>query len=224
MNDLTYTEFHNNYVYSKALRKVYQNRSHLEGTEFWKVILPNSRKVFISKRLQPDKCIVRMNMLYPSAGEVFYLRLLLINKACRSYAELRNSGTNNVHNVDEEEEMDENAETNPNRTFQEACLRNGLLHDHNEAIRCFQEAMIFSAPKELRNLFVIQSIQGFPTLNIFNDPIKRRAMSLDYIIRDHQGDNSPMALNNLLLDLSTRFQLEGRYYSNLKQIVLLSFL
>jgi len=40
--------------------------------------------------------------------------------------------------------------------------------------------MVFSTPKELRNLFVIQTIQGFPTEAIFNDATKRIAMQRLY--------------------------------------------
>ena len=71
--------------------------------------------------------------------------------------------------------------------------------------------MVFSTPEELRNLFVIQTIQGFPTEAIFNDATKRIAMSKDYIIRNGQGNNSPMAWNEFLTDLAERFQAENRY-------------
>ena len=195
MDQLTYTEFINLYCWDKKLRSTFLKAPHLQGYAWWKITLPNRRVIFITKRLHPDKCIVRMNMIYPSAGEIYYLRLLLLHNPARSFKDL-------LHSVDDND---------GNKTFQECCLVQGLLHDHNEAIRCFEEAMIFSSPRDLRNLFVIQTLQGFPTEDIFNNPIKRKAMSLDFIQRNQQGDNSPMAMNELLTDLALRFQAENRY-------------
>ena len=82
--------------------------------------------------------------------------------------------------------------------------------------------MIFSTPGELRNLFVIQTIQGFPTEAIYNDATKRIAMSKDFIISNGQGNNSPMAMNELLADLAERFQAENRfeYLFDLNNIIL----
>lgn len=189
MDQLTYTEFFNLYCWEKKLRSALLKKPQLEGVTWWKVELPNRQTIYITKRIHPDRCIVRMNMVYPSAGELCYLRILLLHVPTRSFEELLNR---------------------ENGTYQEACLVSGLLHDHNEAIRCFDEAMVFSAPRELRNLFVIQTVQGFPTNAIFEDPLKRKAMSLDYIQRYQQGDGSPMALNDLLTDLATRFQAESK--------------
>jgi len=98
-------------------------------------------------------------------------------------------------------------------TFQEACMYSGLLHDLKEAIKCFEDSMITSTPWQLRNLFITQTIQGFPTVKIYNDPVKRRAMSLDYIFHHQQGDNCRLALNDLLTDLAERMKSENKTLS-----------
>jgi hypothetical protein len=49
-------------------------------------------------------------------------------------------------------------------TFQEACLFNSLLNDVKEAMKCYEYAMTTGTPPILRNLFVIQTIQGFPII------------------------------------------------------------
>ena len=89
---------------------------------------------------------------------------------------------------------------------------NLLLEDENEAIQCFQEAMVFCTPQELRNLFIIQTLQGFSTYNIFNNTDKRKAMSLDYIQRHQQGETFELAFHDLLIDLASRLQSDGGRY------------
>ena len=196
MDQLLYTEFMRLYCWDKKLKPTYAKQPQNEGFTWWKINLPNRKTVFITKRLDPEKCIVRMNMVYASAGEIYYLRLLLLHLPARSFKDLINLTTTRRNVI---------------RTYQEACLHHGFLTDFNEAMRCFEEAMVFSTPGELRNLFVIQTIQGFPTEAIYNDAEKRIAMSKDYIIRNGQGNNSSMALNELLTDLAERFQAENRF-------------
>ena len=77
MDELTYLEFFTIYCYSRKLRKSMQNKPREEGRTWWKVRLPNGVEVYVVKRQRPDECIVRMNMLFASAGEIYYLRLLL---------------------------------------------------------------------------------------------------------------------------------------------------
>jgi hypothetical protein len=204
-----------------------QRKPNYEGRSWWKLTLPNGVQLFVTKRERPDECIVRMNMLYSSAGEVYYLRLLLNTYPTRT---LKDFLTRHYHNGLEEDEKNcttdssvegvnehRNNRNNPIRvanTFQEACLFNGLLNDVKEAMKCFEYAMITGTPPILRNLFVIQTTQGFPTIQIFNDPIKRRAMSLDYISRHRQGDNSRLALNDLLTDLAERMKGDNKTLSD----------
>jgi hypothetical protein len=57
---------------------------------------------------------------------------------------------------------------------------------------------------------VLQTIQGFPTLEIYNDPQRKRALMLDYIMKRGQGDNSPLAVQDLLTDLAQRFLQESK--------------
>ena len=65
-----------------------QNEPGQEGRSWWSLILPNGVKLYITKRQRPDDFIVRMNMLYATAGEVYYLRLLLNHYATRKLKDL----------------------------------------------------------------------------------------------------------------------------------------
>jgi len=85
-----------------------------------------------------------MSMLYPNIGELWYLRLLLLNIPIRSFEEAKIvDGT--VY-----------------ETFQKAAIARGLCRDQVEATRCFKDAMIFSSPPELRELFPMRS--DFPQI------------------------------------------------------------
>ena len=227
MDELTYLHFFTIYCYSRKLRRSKQTKPHEEGRSWWKITLPNAIEVFVTKRERPNECIVRMNMLYSSAGEVYYLRLLLNIFPTRTLKDLLTR--HHIHtNGSNEQEDESNNDTNQffskisdrtqfvraANTFQEACLMNGLLNDIKEAIACFEYAMITGTPPMLRSLFITQTTQGFPTIQIYNDPIKRRAMSLDYIFRHEQGDNSRLALNDLLTDLAERLKGENKTLSS----------
>ena len=224
MNELTYLEFYTIYCYSRKLRKSKQNKPTDEGRLWWKLTLPNGVELFVTKRERPDECIVRMNMLYSSAGEVYYLRLLLNTYPTRTLKDFLtrhySNGLENEANAADNHsagEVNENGEIQYIRaanTFQEACLFNGLLNDVKEAMTCFEYAMITGTPPLLRNLFITQTVQGFPTIQIFNDPQKRRAMSLDFISRHRQGFNSRLALNDLLTDLAERMNGENKKLSD----------
>ena len=207
MDELTYLEFFTIYCYSRKLRKSMQNKPREEGRTWWKVRLPNGVEVFVVKRQRPDECIVRMNMLFASAGEIYYLRLLLNHYSTRTLKDLLL-----LHQVDDDNDDDDD-QLKALNTFQEACMYSGLLHDLKEAIKCFEDSMITSTPWQLRNLFITQTIQGFPAVDIYNDPVKRRAMSLDYIFHHQQGDNCRLALNDLLTDLAERMKSENKTLS-----------
>ncbi len=54
------------------------------------------------------------------------------------------------------------------QSFQEVTYRRGLLQSDSEAVDSFQEARLYQSPNALRALFVLLTIQGFPTINIYN--------------------------------------------------------
>ena len=88
-------------------------------------------------------------------------------------------------------------------TYQEACTANGLLSNENEAEIAFNEAIIDSTPSELRSLFVILTLQGFPTINIFNTYLEN--------LKDFDNCRN---YNDVLIDLNDRFNRENKNMSN----------
>ena len=119
--------------------------------------------LYVYKRHKPESHIVRMGMVYVSAGEIWFLRLLLLNCPAFSYEGLRY--------VDDIE----------HQSFQAAAVARGLVKDLQQAYMCYDEARAFRTPFELRMLFASLTLQGFATGNIYSDVNCRESMMTDLI-------------------------------------------
>lgn len=93
----------------------------------------------------------RIASIFPSAGDAFYQRLLLLHKPARSLADLRTI----------------NGTTMPN--FQMAAKELGLIEDADETYRTLQDAIAGTSPRGLRQMFASLTMHGFPTASIFYD-------------------------------------------------------
>jgi len=146
-----------------------------------------------SKDPTKPKAVNRMGMLYPNAGEIFYLRILLYNFPAMSFLDYRTNGPI-VH-----------------KTFQESAVSHGYVNDNNEAILAFVAIMTVSTPAELRAFLVMMTSDGFPTLCIIDNKDYFAMCYADYLHMDIDcRNNEPLARNKCLLDLKRRFQLIGK--------------
>jgi len=79
-DSLKFTDFFNQFCYHKKKLPVrFRNRPQLENIDWFLIHVENIGSVFIFKRTKPSDIITRMSMLYPNVGELWYLRLLLLN-------------------------------------------------------------------------------------------------------------------------------------------------
>lgn len=99
-------------------------------------------------------------------GEKWYLRLLLLHYPAFSFKDIK-THQNITYG-----------------TYQSAALAAKLVEDENEAFTAFQWALQYSTPAELRNLFVIMTTQGFPTLNIYQNHELRFKLMEDFIYQN----------------------------------------
>jgi hypothetical protein len=154
---LKYTELFNSYSWSYTKPKRYINNS--SNNDLFNITIPEIRKpVYLFKKKDQTNSITRMEMPPIQAGEIWYLRLILLNKSVKSYDEAINN----------------------NETFQLAAINEGFVVDKQEALICFRMATEYSTPQQLRALFVLLTLQGFPTHIIIEDDNLMHKMSQDF--------------------------------------------
>lgn len=153
-----------------------------------------SKSIFVKKRKNPANVLVRLEMVAFSSGELWYLREILRHKAFRSFEEARTV----VCPLTKESIVCE--------TFQMAAVQEGYVLEGRECILCFHEAMISSSSKQLRQLFVMQTLNGYPTVLVFTDTLCVEAMEQDFLI---QFRDANLARQKLLEDLQERLYSDG---------------
>ena len=177
------TLLHLTYVNFSASFTYHYDSVPASSNEFYE--LPGQqRRLFIYKKTAAKASLIRLAPVPYNCGEKFYLRLLLLNIPASSFKELKG----------------------PFDTFQKSALHKKLLKESTEAYIAFEEALLYSSPTELRTMFVIQTLQGFPTLQIFDNLDMRQAMYEDFLMNDNCRGNHDFALNFLLKDLSRKFK------------------
>lgn len=152
------------------------------------------------ERKQQHGKIGRLQYVHPSAGERYYLRmLLLIVKGATSYEHLRYH--NQLYHP----------------TFKEACRLRGLLGDDHEWYNAFDEATAWATLPQLRRLFVTMLLFcEVGDENAFFEKVWRHLVDdIQYQYRDMIGDpNYQLAATNvrdyLLDELATIIAESGR--------------
>ncbi|KAE8218337.1 hypothetical protein CF319_g7769, partial [Tilletia indica] len=103
-----------------------------------------------------NECVARIKAVRPGAGEVFYIRQILLHKAVSSWREIRTA-------------PDVNGVNFTFSTFQEAATAMGLFEDVSEAQIALQEALeTFQPPRQLRFLFAVMVIDGANALVLWD--------------------------------------------------------
>ncbi len=104
--------------------------------------------IYIYKRVK-ETVVVRLGMLYRNSGEIWFLRVLMINKAGRSHDSFL---------VKDDERFS---------TYQNSALAHGFVTRETEALKCFQDSTNIATPQEKRALFFMLTLEGYPTLPIY---------------------------------------------------------
>jgi hypothetical protein len=113
-------------------------------------------------------------------GEVFYIRLLLLHHAARSFDELRTIGAV-MHD-----------------TFQHAAQAAGLIEEDDEARLAMEDAIAeYKSPAQLRFLFVLLIVEGAPAVDLWDRFADRLAL-------DYAGNTFEALPNRLLLNARKR--------------------
>jgi len=119
---LLYNQMFNEYSWSYKLLKTYVRQPALRDVAFWElVILPLNRPIYIMKKVNPNPSITRIGMLCILTGEIYYLRILMVNCPVLSWKDAKTF---------------EGTEYN---TFKEAAVARGLIDDKSDAVNAFKE-------------------------------------------------------------------------------------
>jgi hypothetical protein len=197
--ELKFTEFFHDwdygYSYPQSYKHVNENLPHpAEG--LFRLLVPGVVKVvWLYKRAKPEKSIVRMSYLHITAGEVWYLRQLLLAYSAYSFKELLTT-------------IDENNISVVHKSFQHSAIAHGLFVSESEGEMSFKESVKFGSPRELRNLFVMLTLNGFHSLCILDNLTYVHAMSRDFY--EDNGHSDELAQIYLMSALHELFRSEDK--------------
>ena len=175
---LTFSELFKTYYYDfkKPPKSLVKNKDY-----FVIELNPKSKSIkkviYVKKYVRNTNRIIRLQKVLPDVGELYYLRLILKNRA--------------INNGKWDDAYSYPPYGSPMRikykTFQAAACAAGYLNEvyHNEALEAMQEAVISRTltPAALRNLFGMFTVQGFATMQILHDTDCLKAMLVDYVDR-----------------------------------------
>ena len=185
LENMLYADMYNDYSWSYKLQKKYQQSPQLLNVEYFAIKIPSITKViYVTKKILANPSITRVGMLCILSGEIWYLREILLQTAVRTFAGI-------VYT-----------------TFQESAIARGLIPDRGEAVHAFQEAIQFFTPPELRGYFIMLTVNGYATMDIFRNEHYYKLLQDDFL--HDLNTTQAIADQKLIKDLSIRFEMEGQ--------------
>jgi hypothetical protein len=155
----------------KDFFKLYRADAHLpnyvrDGEEQHFIIGQEDLKtpLHLYKRRDSTNLIVRVEMVYVNSGEIWYLRLILLSFPVKSYIDAKTDSSGRLW-----------------PSFQQRAISDGLIKEHRECERCFDEASPTSTPAQLRGLFVLMMTEGYPVRIVYDSRTRIRLMMEDYL-------------------------------------------
>jgi hypothetical protein len=193
LKDLTMAEFFRSYTHSRRKPVRLANlRSEVNG--FFVITHPKTKEISYISRRQTSDCIIRIQNLFISSGDIWFLRLIMVKCAVISFLDART-----VNGI---------CYTN----FQLAAVARGLVTERDHAFECYRQHMTEATASELRGLFSSMTLNGLPTAIIYEDKVLRRYMMTDYLDRRHMSNE--IANQHLLLDLAALLKREDKLLSD----------
>jgi hypothetical protein len=131
-------------------------------------------------------------MLYITGSDIFYLRLILLNRKARSdndvltYNPVRGGGEPILCN-----------------SYQQSAIAHGYVESVHDVHETYNDMCSNGTESQRQSYFVVVTLHGYATHAIFDDYDKRRFMFMDYIIL--QGVVEPVAEQMMLQDLEHQF-------------------
>ena len=135
-------------------------------------------------------------MLYITSGDIYNLRLILLNRKTTSdqdlltYHPVRGGGEPIVFT-----------------SYQQSAIAHGYVDSALDVRATFDDICTNATAQDCRNYFVILTlhVQGYATLDIFDDPSRRRWMCLNFIHYNDGTQTVNFAYNKMLQYLKRQF-------------------
>jgi hypothetical protein len=185
-DNITYTDYFKDFVLYKASAEELTSPN-----VFVEQVIANCPVNKVSPR-QIGLKVTRIQMISPTAGELFYLRALLLHRPARSYEALRT--------------VDGSVYT----TFHDAAVHFGLFSNENEAQFALHEGVLsLITPHQLRFLFARVVLEGYPAAALWEE--FKLELAADFIARTQSQEQG---LNAALQSLSQSVREGGRKLSH----------
>lgn len=168
----------------------------LENDRFFEIILhfaTSSVTHFIYEPVNKVQRCVRIEMLYQTMGDIYYLRLILLRRPvlndedARTFHPPRGGGSSAIY-----------------LNYQQSALAHGYIKSYHDAILTYDDMCAVGTAPLCRGYFVALTLQGYATHAIFEIEEKRKFMMQDYIIC--QGHSMEVAEQMMLRDLERCFR------------------
>jgi hypothetical protein len=186
-----YTQLFKTYIVHKTLPVMYRNNTsanlnNING--YYEIIIRVLPKVYLCRRRSNEDVIIRLEMVPLTAGEIWFFRLLLLHRCPNSFQDAKRI----------------------NGTTYGSYQAAAVAADANIATECFQQSIGFATPAALRGLFATLTVQGYATLQIYNDINMRHLLCQDWLEVATPRMNIDHANNSFLLDLQQRLKREDK--------------
>jgi hypothetical protein len=194
LHRLKFTEFFEMYNSDCHLPKYYQDRPNEENMSYFKVSIDLAATIvtrFIYKPVKQCPRCVRMEMLYPMHGDIFWLRLILLKRPvlndqdALTFHPLRGGGEPTTY-----------------LSYQQSALAHGYITSVQDANQTFNDMRTNASPSLCRRYFVVLTLQGYTTHPIYDNDDNRNHMMRDYILDDNPRE---VAEQMMLRDLQRLF-------------------
>ena len=155
-SNILYCDYFKNYVLYK-----WNEGDVLRDDEYLETCIPCTSRNKVCPRRMRIK-VARLIIISPTAGELFYLRCLLLQRPARSFSDLRTIDSFTYN------------------TFHEAAINLGLFTTENEGHFALLEAVVsFCTPAQLHFLFARIVLEGYPGQPLWNE--FREQLCIDYV-------------------------------------------
>ena len=176
LHDLTYTDFLTQYNISNTLPLYYQRTSQNSYNNFGsekhyfivQIALAETTKIIYVyiPVFKVSRCI-RIEMLYQTAGDIYYLRLILLKKPATSDEDVRTVSLRHGSTVYD--------------SYQQAAIAMGLVTSATDVLATFRDMCENGTANQVRSYFAVLTLHGYATHVVYEDDQLRKFMYIDYI-------------------------------------------